>query len=585
MAGPTKTADGQGHEVTIGGARRLPRICRGLALIAEDDWLIFEGSLRRVRLTGAAITDTMPKLLPLLDGRHDLDTICAELDLERQQADLILNVLETNGLIELVPPDPRHAPAAEHVRDYLSRTARATGGHLCAEDVAVALAETAILLVGPSGVTALIATDLAEMCVGSLAVRASADSVTPRDVRRLGTARRSAAAVLDSSNDTEALDKVTDICRASRIPVLRFAAGPGYLEVGPLFHADEGACSSCFVRGYRAMSWPVAGEYPQSQSAAPTALAPDLVAALVTGELLAVTAQLTPPVAPGRMYRFRTPNYAASVYDVLPDSGCADCGPYLPADDTARHVEAYERQVRLRPAELKWRGESSESTNQLAVDLQLKRDRMPSSPRQQLPDVDVISACASSHGSRSLDDVLIAGLVRGTAGFRDEGSREDCGVVRPRWVPSGGNVGSVEIYLVSDDQLFNLPGTIYKYDDINHQVVSITKNPVPIARILAATDLALSACDLVLVMTGAVGRLSQKYGEFGLRLAHLDAGCAALQLTSLAAVAGLTVSFASEWSHELADVLELQPHDVVTAIAAVRAGRPRATGDGGNRWA
>jgi hypothetical protein len=127
---------------------------------------------------------------------------------------------------------------------------------------------------------------------------------------------------------------------------------------------------------------------------------------------------------------------------------------------------------------------------------------------------------------------------------------------------------------------------MYKYDDIGHQMISIRKEPVPLARALAGTDLEPSCLDFALIMTGAVERLRQKYENFSLRLAHLDAGCAAVQLVALATAYGLTVSFASWWDHGLPDLLELNPElELVTAVAGICLQNSSAATDGGSRWA
>jgi SagB-type dehydrogenase family enzyme len=147
-----------------------------------------------------------------------------------------------------------------------------------------------------------------------------------------------------------------------------------------------------------------------------------------------------------------------------------------------------------------------------------------------------------------------------------------------RWAPTGGNLASVELFAITGSQIFGLPGNVFKYDDQEHAVVAVRRDAVSLPELVAATDLAVEQADLLLVFVAALGRLGQKYGEFCLRLAHLDAGCAALQLAVVAPELRLKAAFAASWSPAVAAELELDPEaELVTAIAGI-------TIQGGDQW-
>jgi SagB-type dehydrogenase family enzyme len=167
---------------------------------------------------------------------------------------------------------------------------------------------------------------------------------------------------------------------------------------------------------------------------------------------------------------------------------------------------------------------------------------------------------------------VLATILARTAGFRP--ATDAVGrMPSSRWAPSGGSMASVALYLSTETDLFALPGTIFRYDDIEHQVLSVRADRVTLARILEGTDLDAARTDVAIVLVGAVGRLRQKYDDFAWRLTHLDTGCAALQLRLVAAGYGLRTTFASTWPAHLAELLELDPlREVVTAVAGVCAG-------------
>jgi hypothetical protein len=101
---------------------------------------------------------------------------------------------------------------------------------------------------------------------------------------------------------------------------------------------------------------------------------------------------------------------------------------------------------------------------------------------------------------------------------------------------------------------------------------------VPMDRVLPGGDLGSGAPDLVVVLVASISRIGRKYDEFALRISHLDAGCAALQLSVAAAARHVSVSFASAWNADLASLLELEPDgEVVTAVAALSRLNPEGT--------
>jgi SagB-type dehydrogenase family enzyme len=250
----------------------------------------------------------------------------------------------------------------------------------------------------------------------------------------------------------------------------------------------------------------------------------------------------------------------------------------VPADGAAVFIEAYEHQMTLRPPALRWANGTSASQSQRLMALQQERYTIEYTPRHELPDCDVT---LSQGRFGEITEGSIARILRGVAGTRTDNAREKIGgVFQHRWCPTGGNLGSVEIYVAADQSLFGLPGTIFHYDDVAHQLISVSRNHTPINHLLRNTDLTTVPGDLVFLMVGAIKRISQKYDEFGLRLAHLDAGCAALQLTLLAEDCGLSLSFASTWDQDIERMLELYPgYEVVTAIARLSArGNVRPSG-------
>lgn len=541
---------------------RWPRLRRGLATAPVPGGMLVEGGPSRQLLRGEAAIALLPRLLPGLDGTRDRAQIAAGLSLTLPQLDQALSLLDQCGLLEWVVPGRPAGFAADHVATYLSRTIGITDDCPAADEYADRLAGATVLVAAPAALAGLIAADLSELGVGLVQRCCTGQPASP-PTRVTGPV---VAAVFDDPADESSL--AAAVAAWADLPVLRFSATADWVEVGPAFCRSETACVPCFRRGQSPAAWPADGSAPADPATT------GLLAGLVTSALLGMLAQQPPPPPPGRLVRTAVPARVTEVWDVLPEPGCpVCCGGTPPPDPVAQDLLAYEwRMAKVHPAFEPVSAPIPAERDWLFA-LQRQRDTFSSSPRHRLPDQ---TDPPGSGGG--LSEPLLAAILARTAGFRDATDPDS-----RRWAPSGGNMASVAVYLATRAGLFGLPGTIYRYDDVGHELLSVRADPVPLMQILAGTDLDREDLDIALVLVGSAGRLSQKYGDFAWRLTHLDSGCAALQLSVVAASCGLQTTFASSWPSTLSDQLELDPdREVITAVAGLRSAASADRKDSGS---
>jgi hypothetical protein len=106
--------------------------------------------------------------------------------------------------------------------------------------------------------------------------------------------------------------------------------------------------------------------------------------------------------------------------------------------------------------------------------------------------------------------------------------------------------------------------------------------PAPEARIRDVASLcgvgASNPDDRLIVLVSASWRLGRKYGEFARRLAHLDAGCATVQLAVSSRAAGYDIAYLPNWPRELAELLGLRPRlEQIVALARLHDPTPAPT--------
>jgi SagB-type dehydrogenase family enzyme len=557
--------------MSTGAEESRPRLCDGLVILPAAGGLLIEGGPRRHLLTGAAAASVVRKMLPLLDGQHTLGRLAAALDLPAGRVQQAVRLLDQCGLLEegaSLPPGAL-SPAPD-VALSLSRHVNVTRVRRRAGALAAALADSAVLLTAPPAIARPVADDLRAAGVGQVMC---SPRLRSRDMRAVASAQRGMVVMEDDPENEGQSADVEDACRDQGAALLRFATRRGRVEIGPLFYRDYTACYTCFRGGYGSVTRDHPGA-PATTAGRHDAETGWLAAGLVTGEILAVLAQVTAP----RSFRMLTvtsvPGLDSSRYVVAPRPDCPVCGLGGPAaGGHGETADAYEWLVQDPPAEL-WPTAEIGSRPEFEA-LQSQRPEFPASPTHPLPPPADIRPPAGMLGfgqaplapAGIIDEATIAGILLRVAGQQRHGGP---GPGR-RWAATGGNLASAEAYLLAGPSQFpDLPGSIFRYDDIGHGLVAVRRSPVPLAQCLAGTGLTAPPVQLAIVLVGAVGRVRQKYDTFAYRLTHLDAGCAAAQLAAVGRGYGLTVSFAPRWDDHLADLLELYPGgEIITAVAGI----------------
>ncbi len=148
--------------------------------------------------------------------------------------------------------------------------------------------------------------------------------------------------------------------------------------------------------------------------------------------------------------------------------------------------------------------------------------------------------------------------------MRDLGDRAQPGQIS-RWAPTGGNLGSVQAYLLALD-LDGLDPAWYFYQRADHTLGRVRGASTGVCPALEETG-----PSALLVLTGALTVVGAKYHDFAYRVVNLDAGVALAQLSAVAGTHGITTRFADRWDDEaIHDALRLDPNaEPVTAVVAL----------------
>jgi SagB-type dehydrogenase family enzyme len=543
------------------------RLVAGLAVVEAPDSLVVTGTQRRQIFRGKAAVHLLPRLLPLLDGSRAPMQICREVDMSPQQLDTAVALLDRCGLLDW-SPGTGTVPAPEpQVFSYHARTKNSLGYQGTSELVG-RLAGSRVDVAGDAAMGEELADDLRRSGVGSVRLVESADDVLGDDPVVGQTALLVA---LTRAGHRDASSAVVRAAGHRGTTVLPVRVGATHLEFGPYLLPGFSTCTDCLEHGRRDAGWNATASTPPARDAA------ELAVGMTAAEVVSILVGSTGMKLVQRLARLSLDDFGMERFVPAPRDGCAVCGTGVASSGSASSpdaamVEQYEWVNHLPPALLISR-EGGKRSSERADALQSERPRFSSHPRRPLPGTSPRVHGTFGHeeapsGPLAGDDEYLGALLQRTAGLR----RSSDGLPLQRWAPSGGNLGSVELYLARDGGFAGLPGSLFRYDDLEHSVVSVRPDEVPIAELLNGTDLAGNGpYAAVVVMSGAHARCSAKYEQHAHRLVHLDAGCATTQLTTVARGYGLEVDWARSWDGGLAGTLCLDTKkQLVTAVAGIR---------------
>ncbi|MER5818838.1 hypothetical protein ABT140_26465 [Streptomyces californicus] len=552
--------------LAAGGLR--PRLRGGVAVSAADGQVVFSAGQIRKRIGGG---DALRLLLPIasaMDGRRTVGDLAEATDLPYEAVAQAVALLVKQGLVlsgEVSSP----RPLAAGVVDYLELNAGTSASFRDASEVLQRLSRCAVLIVAPPSHTEAIRDDLAMSGVGAVHSASTPAGVGNEVLDSLREAAGSLVVLYGPPRHIDGTDDFTDDCAARDIAVLHYAAHQGQVDLGPLVHPRAMPCGRCFTSGYLA-------EFGSEQPAPADTATESVAAGLVVGEALAYLADIDNTRTSQTLVRWTLPDSTVVRYAVAAEAGCTRCATTSRrSGEHATVLEAYEDIVAADPLADRPQLPVTASWEKRLTALGKERESFATAPVIPLPPaansvtptgdgVPAASEAGPSGTEGSADTAFVAHLAAMVAGRRGDGEPL-------RWTASGGNLASVELYLMCADTVSGLPAhTLLKYDDIAHQllVTRRTHGPALWRSMLGATGTSDSP-DVVLVVVGALWRLKLKYSTFALRLGHLDAGCALAQLHAVATDGGARLTVNDRWQPTLPTLLELKEDEQVMAVAGL----------------
>lgn len=477
-----------------------PKVADGLVTIDTAQGRLVEGGPSRQLLGGGASQD-LTAVWNLLDGSRNLQELTAHSGLAKKRVHAITSLLYASGLLE----DAQHtidvAGFDNNALKFFSRSIDSTRVNTSGAEAAARLRNTAVTLVADAPHQELrdaVQDTLWASGFGKVEQLDGQVSARTGLVVAVGLGPLVEAAVAQAAN--------------LGIPVFPVQLLGTNLYYGPQIHPDYSLSFQDLAQQIGAEAW-----------AAPAASVQEQAAQIIAAEVTTISSRVGHSQAQQALVRL-------NLNDMKQDRLVA----VSVTSDGMPLAYAFEASTEFAPRHMgspKDHQVHYKSSN-LALTMQSKQ--WPSAPTRDF------SGRPDRPGH--LDCAALSWLVRVAAGNR-EIAPDSSGRVQ-RWAPTGGNLGSVQAYVLVRD-VPGLPLGGYGFQRGDNTLAHLpwidpTEN-------LGGVDPAAPA---TIIFTAALGRVASKYSSFGWRIIHLDAGVATAHVAAVATSLQLQANTSAMWDDD-----------------------------------
>ncbi len=554
-----------------------PRFVQELVVVQLEDKLLIDGADSLHVFEGRAAQGLLATLIALMDGTRTLDDIEQALPgvPGAEIAEAIASLYELRLVEDETASDLPSEVSSPETLAFIRRHAGATDANRNGVEAWKKLQDSKVLLFSTGAPHGPIE------ALRSLLLTTGIGEVTVLNRELLGlwrpSLRRQSLIVSISlgPEDIECHRSLDDWCAQHQASWLRAVLDvkAGSADLGPVFNAGENGCYHCFCRMH---SRPALGNVASNDTDAQT----KFFIGLVATEIIYQLSHIGVPVRGREFLRYALPDWQpqGSCWPRLP--GCPRCLPAVASEtrlpntlDVAYLFENYSGHEYRPVALAKARADAAQKGLHLSQQFPRFLNCSEYKLNSQLRGLEcgALDATNVPLSGKPLTCDDLATILMMTAGLRRFERRENR---VKRWAATGGNLGSVQLF-VAIRQVTGLEPGLYLYQPEEHSLAKFERRSGALAiDIFMRRAIACCAGELpeaMVIFVGSFGRISKKYGVFGYRLINLDAGAAASQLRTVAGSLGIGARLAPRWADDLiTDQLNLDPvEEQSTAVVSL----------------
>ncbi|MDO5099891.1 MAG: hypothetical protein Q4D85_14225 [Corynebacterium sp.] len=490
---------------------KFPRIRRDIDVEQNENELVVTGTPKRQIFRGSVAATILPKLMHLLDGKHDHQALSQQLEVSEEIVFRILALLWTSGVIEENSPriGSNEIDQNEALVNFVSRIGDSTAANSCWEDAVTRWSNTHFAIWGNRELSARLKNLLQR---DSLVEVEQINEIDPGRLSRVDL-----ILVLEDGENRQTAKELISLAWELEKPVLCFRITSSVAQLGPYLLRGLTPCFDCST---------TYDPSPSTQKIQPFSL--EIGITLFCREIFALVSRSCPSPLPNKWRSVDLQSLTVDEVFASSQPGCTNCTCAAPSDENkgipAPLPVLYEAGVSMPPKQ--FADPKAHQVHYKSSNLQLQHlfRTWPIFPKTKLPpavfDEEFVKTQASSDSA--LDSLSL--LLNSMAGLKEISNDKV-----KRWTASGGNIGSVMIYVVIRD-FIGVPPGIYAWVPKDNSLANLGID-------ITAFE---STAPVSFILTGDFLKVASKYGAFALRILFLDSGCA------LATAQRLTAKFG--WS-------------------------------------
>ncbi|AFI29806.1 MULTISPECIES: nitroreductase family protein [unclassified Bacillus (in: firmicutes)] len=542
------SAEQVGHAAYFDPNFRLPkkpRLIASLQMIPDQDSMLFHGTEHLQVLKGNAVTRFLPNLIPFLNGSYTIKDIMAEFD-QYSPRDIsnILSLLFMRGLLDDAEGDEGIDTSCfePDVYQFFQRSTDSTRVNRSAAEGLHKLKTAEILLLTDSEHGKILHEELVYMGGENVVTARLSDEVN---------IDHAALVIVFCTNplNHKQLRSLDHICHEKNIPWILTRAAENVGVLGPYFEKNETAT-------YRDYQITVESEDGQGKPSLEHIEMWEYYSAV---EIVYFITRLAPSATGTEYLTFRFDDWTCTSKKVhpRPDGSCCtgdsenELHPVLQFENAiafpSKHlINPKSHQVHYNPKNLLLTNEAKSYPS--AALYELPTEELLPQPKGGF----LKNRIQPMSGREELNLEALTRLCLTSGGLRDADSGQATGKVQ-RWAPTGGNLGSCQIYILALS-VNGLAPNCYFYQYLDHSLAkvgpSLTIGEIK-KKITDITGLKEDNLPKALVLlTGAYERVASKYNGFAYKVIHLDGGVALSQMQAVSAGLGIKVNMIDQWNEQ-----------------------------------
>ncbi|WP_377887556.1 SagB family peptide dehydrogenase [Alkalihalobacillus sp. R86527] len=519
-----------------------PLLSKALVQIPIENGIVFDGCEQPQILKGNATVEFLPKLIELLNGRHSLEEI-KDLMVGYSDKNIYdaLSLLYTRGLLQ-----EGNAEIQSSFTQYLERNIDQTRVNHSVKDALSRLNNYELILNGSDEKKRLMKKALINYSV----------TVSELEEDTTSSKQKVGIGICEDIENMSLLKEFDLEMNKLGIPWILVTIDDSNLYVGPYFSKEDTLCFDCYLNQIIISPTDKQNHNRYFHNAA---------ISIAVAEIVNFLTRISASQIYKGVKKTNLKNISTHLYPIARLPYCEQCDFHPDKNAINNEVVEYESLVGFPSHRLLNPKDHQSHYKPSNIQLSKFSKEYPSFPKIKLPSQEDLPLLGSDVKSSFIYD--LSKIMLYTCGFKKESIENQYGKAK-RWAPTGGNLGSQNIYFVNNN-LQELERGTYYYEATNHSLAKLSGGNEPDKFESMLSD-ASPHCLGYLILTGEFEKVSQKYRDFAYRIINLDAGVALTQLTVVANALNKNVHVHEFMDEGIENWLNIiSPGEIITTVVSI----------------